>query len=157
MGFISVYRNVFLVFCPIILFYYDISVTLFCVQKSFSSCPINVILRHHKYISQCYNQSHVIRRGRNQMYGHWVTSQFCNHFQVKLWERRKCMKCIEEKKNIGSHYHYHGGPTSDYNKYQVKKKKRKCKKLTKHQRSHFMIHKLVTHQCYNQSQVTKRG
>ena len=32
-----VYRNVFLVFCPRILFYHDISVSLFCVQKYFSS------------------------------------------------------------------------------------------------------------------------
>ena len=50
LGLISVYRNVFLVFCPRILFYYDISVTLFCGQKSFSSRPRNVILRHHNYI-----------------------------------------------------------------------------------------------------------
>ena len=52
LGLISVYRNVFLVFCPRILFYYDISVTLFCVQKSFSSRPRNVILRHHNYIGE---------------------------------------------------------------------------------------------------------
>ena len=43
-----VYRNVFLVFCPRILLYYDISVTLFCVQKRLSSLlPQNTFLLQH--------------------------------------------------------------------------------------------------------------
>ena len=57
---ISVYRNVFLVFCPRILFYYDISVTLFCVQKSFSSRPRNVILRHHNYIEEVVSYLNIL-------------------------------------------------------------------------------------------------
>ena len=34
LGLISVYRNIFLVFCHIILFYYDIAIILFCVNRS---------------------------------------------------------------------------------------------------------------------------